>query len=121
VATLAPRCSPPNADPNLQNNTNNGNTTLSVARQRPDLEKLVAEIQELWDLSVTRGNLKLTTKVAGASSSSSSVDAFALNLGCGECSDDGEQSYYVASQAASGRTLQNEMQCWNNHVLSDCT
>jgi hypothetical protein len=96
-------------------------THLEKANGEPDFEKLVAEIQELWDLSVTRGNLKLTTKVAGASSSSSSVDAFALNLGCGECSDDGEQSYYVASQAASGRTLQNEMQCWNNHVLSDCT
>ena len=33
--------SPPNADPNLQNNTNTANTTLSVARQRCLLHGIV--------------------------------------------------------------------------------
>ena len=89
-------------------------THLEKANGEPDFEKLVAEIQELWDLSITRGSLKLTTKVAGASSSSGPFDAFALN-GCDECSDDDEQSYYVANQVASGRTLQYEVQCWNCH------
>ena len=67
-------------------------THLQKANGEPDFEKLVAEIQDLWDLTVTRGSLKLSSKT---------VDAFALDLACGVCSDDDENdahTYYVASQ-----------------------
>jgi hypothetical protein len=78
-------------------------THLEKANGEPDFEKLVAEIQDLWDLTVTRGSLKLNSKT---------VDAFALDLACGVCSDDDEETYYVASQRLG---LQHEAQCWNCH------
>jgi hypothetical protein len=96
-------------------------THLQKANGEPDFDKLVTEIQELWDLSVTRGSLKL--KGVGASSSSGSIDAFALDLACGACSDDDEESYYVASQRNHG--LQHKVQCWNcqhgfGHSKTEC-
>jgi hypothetical protein len=51
-------------------------THLQKANGEPDFEKLVAEIQDLWDLTVTRGTLKLSSKT---------VDAFALDT-CDACS-----------------------------------
>jgi hypothetical protein len=88
-------------------------THLQKANGEPDFDKLVTEIQELWDLSVTRGSLKLKGSTSSTSSPSGSVDVFALDLACGTCSDDDEESYYVASQQNHG--LQHEVQCWNCH------
>ena len=50
-------------------------THLQKADGKPDFEKLVTEIQDLWDLSVTRGTLKLSSKT---------VDAFNLDT-CDAC------------------------------------
>mgnify|MGYP000052194032 CR=1 FL=1 len=75
-------------------------THLEKANGEPEFEKLVAEIHDLWDLTVTRGSLKLSSKT---------VDAFALDLACGVCSDDDENdahTYYVASQRERALGLQ---------------
>ena len=50
-------------------------THLQKTNGDPDFEKLVTEIQDLWDLSVTRGTLKLSSKT---------VDAFNLDT-CDAC------------------------------------
>ena len=86
-------------------------THLQKANGDPDFDKLVIEIQELWDLSVSRGTLKLK----GTDTGSRSIDAYALDRECGACSDDDEETYYVNSQQQRNRGLQYEVQCWNCH------
>ena len=86
-------------------------THLQKANGDPDFDKLVIEIQELWDLSVSRGTLKLK----GTDTGSRSIDAYALDRECGACSDDDEETYYVNSQQQRNRGLQHEVQCWNCH------
>ena len=94
-------------------------THLQKANGEPDFEKLVTEIQDLWDLSVTRGTLKLSAKT---------VEAFNLEgLECDACDDEESHLYYVRggqNESRSALGLQHEPQCWGchgfGHTKTDC-
>ena len=76
----------------------------------PDFLKIAREMQELWDVLVTRSKIEFKNISTGTSNS---LNGFKLSLGADDEETYVMNGYALSSAASTGASVANEALCWN--------